>query len=187
MRVDPFHAMSVAFCSMSAACLLHPVPETALASFLYVLRDIPSCLARPFVVHELNRVGISVQARDVSNVLFKLRAAGLCNDVDKEAGPTLKLLQASCPDSPTVHICEGRSHCIECRVPLSEDKPHESFNQQFPKGMQYEPTVAPTRFRAFTQHAGCQFATFQPKWCPSCRKNYIAGWAFKCDRNRIIE
>ena len=154
--------------SVSSARLVHPLLESALAMFLKILRDVPARLAAPFVEQELRRCGFVATALDVGNILFKLPAAGLCGaDVDLQPGPALKQLQARCTDSPTIYIEEKRTHCV-CNRPLSEGELYESFDQQIPLGMHYEPSVGPTRFRAFTLHAGLQFAVFRLKYCAQC-------------------
>ena len=180
--------MASALPSTSAACLLHPFSEAMLASFLLVLRDIPSSLAEPFVSYELRRHRLDFEARDVRNVLFKLHGAGLSHNVVPTVGPGLKSLQKNCPDCPTVLVRAERDRCVKCSASLTDGKRHESFDQQMPGAMRYSPATSSTRFRAFTRNAGLQHAVFQPKQCPSpaCGWHYIAGWMYKVDRNRIV-
>ena len=112
--------MALLLPSVSLATLLHPLPEQVLGVFLRVLRDVPSALAAPFVLKQLPpSVLASADVDDVKNVLFKLKAA--CTP-DGHPGPSLKALQAACPDSPTIYIGESRTHChdIKCRRPLSK-------------------------------------------------------------------
>ena len=181
--------MALAFPSMSASCLLNPFPESALASFLTVLRDVPHSLAEPFICYELHRHGLSVEPRDVRNVLFKLRGAGMSQDVVSEFGPSIKNWQRKCPGKPTAYVREERERCTCCTNSLLvPDKRHESFDQQMPQdGMRYSPEAHHTKFRAFTLHAGLQLAVFQPSHCPSCGWHYIAGWKYKVDSNRVTE
>ena len=152
-----------------------------------MLRDIPYSLAAPFIRQELESRSVPAAIRDIDNVLFKLRAAGLCADVVENAGPSLKALQHSCLDMPTVFIREDRESCAMCPEParLVEGKRLEIFNQKMPQGMRYAPAEGPTRFRAFTYHAGLQHAVFQPKQCLRCQCHYLAGWMYKVERNSI--
>ena len=178
--------MALAFPWTSAAVLLHPLPEAALPSFLHVLRDVPHSLAEPFIRHELSRHGISAEPHDVRNVLFKLRAAGLAHDVVGSIGPSLKALQKDVLDKPMMYIREDRESCVTCSEALCDGQRYESFDQQMSAGMRRNaPAEGPTRFRAFTFHAGFQFAVFQPKLCRACRWHYIAGWTYRADRNHI--
>ena len=133
--LKPSAIMALAFPSMSASCLLHPLPEASLASLLSILRDVPSSLAEPFIRQELNRHGICADTRDIGNVLFKLRAAGLSQDVVNDVGPHLKILQQKCPASPTIYIPSDRDICATCPgVLLVEGKRLESFAQRMPQG-----------------------------------------------------
>ena len=162
----PGAAMALAFPWTSAAVLLHPLPKAALPSFLHVLRDVPHSLAEPFIRHELSRHGISAEPHDVRNVLFKLRAAGLAHDVVGSIGPSLKALQKDVLDKPLMYIREDRESCVTCSEALCDGQRYESFDQQMSAGMRRNaPAEGPTRFRAFTFHAGFQFAVFQPKLC----------------------
>ena len=164
--------------SLPISGLVHPLPELALIHFLDVLKYVPSSLAEPFVLDKLRRCGVLATSRDVRNVLYKLRAAGLCEAfAEKKPCRVLKELQVGCPDSPTIYIGEPRSHCT-CNRLLTEGQEYESFAQQLPEGMNYEPTVSPTRFRVFTLYAGLQFAVFRPKYCSECKKHYIGGAIF---------
>ena len=156
--------MALAFPSMSASCLLRPLPESALALFLTVLRDVPHSLAEPFISHELHVRGVPAEPRDVRNVLFKLCGAGLSQDIVSEFGPSIKVWQRKCPGKPAAYIREDRGRCIHCPTALVPDKRYESFDQQMSQGgMLYSPESHPTKFRAWTLHAGIQFAVFNPR------------------------
>ena len=152
--------------------LASPLKDRDLLRFVEVLQYVPCSLAAPFVYQILRKRRVDATMLDVRNLLYKLDGAGLCGaDADVKPCGRLKALQALCPDRPTVYVGEARTHC-RCNRPLSEQL-YESFDQQFPEGMNYEPTPSPTRFRAFTYHAGLQFAVFCPKYCSHCHEYYI--------------
>ena len=83
---------------------------------------------------------------------------------------------------------EDRESCVTCSEALCDGQRYESFDQQMSAGMRRNaPAEGTTRFRAFTFHAGFQFAVFQPKLCRACRWHYIAGWTYRADRKHITE